>query len=71
MWDHLPQSQGFYRDSYATSVKKGDSFLSRKNRCKKQLVLILVTKRPAAGHGLNSLAAPFAKGPKVEDGQSS
>ena len=28
--------------------RKSDSFLSRKNRCKKQLALIYVTKRPVA-----------------------
>ena len=30
-----------------------------------------MTKRPAAGHGLNKFTAPFAKRPKVESGQSS
>ena len=30
-----------------------------------------MTKRPAAGHGLDKFAAPFAKRPKVEGEQSS
>ena len=45
------------RDSYAAGVKKEWLFLSRKNRCKKQL--------------FNSFAAKYAKRPRIEGEQSS
>ena len=57
------ESQGFHKFLWVIVTlqawRKIDSFLSRRNRCKEQLALI------------NSFAAPLAKSPKVEGGQSS